>query len=38
MKYYRITKGLDSVGDFIKVTDNPYNYIKTQDKDYYLSL
>lgn len=38
MKYYRITNGLNSIGDFIKVTDNPYNYIKSQDNDYYLSL
>lgn len=38
MKYYRLTDGLNRVGRLIPETDNPYNYIDNQDKDWYLSI
>lgn len=38
MKYYRLTDGLNRVGTLIPETENPYNLIDDQDKDWYLSL
>lgn len=38
MMYHRLTKGLSDVGKLIPETDNPYDYITDQDKDWYLSV
>lgn len=38
MRYRRLTTGLNDKGKLIPVTDNVFDHIKTQKKDYYLSL
>jgi replicative DNA helicase len=36
--YVRLTRGLADVGTLIPKNENPFNYIKNFDEDYYLSL
>lgn len=38
MMYRRFTSGLNSVGKLIPETANPYDYVKSNNKDYYLSI
>jgi len=38
MNYYRLTKGLNDKGKLIPETDNPYDHITDQEKDWYLSI
>lgn len=38
LTYLRLTTGLNDVGQLIPRHENPYNFIKDQNKDHYLSL
>ena len=37
-EYRRLTDGLNRVGKLIPANDNPFNYVKDTDKDWYLSV
>lgn len=38
MQYRRLTDGLNKVGTLIPANENPFKYIKDQNKDWYLSV